>query len=518
MKRIFAKLTLVTLLPGVSLGQTAATPPVFEVADVHVSAPGSTPTGGFAAGGRFELRGATMLDLITTAYGVEPEVVIGGPGWLNTDRFDIIAKAASASASQETLQAMLQALLADRFKLEVRHDLKEMPVYALVVGRKGVKLQPAANPGKPESSRVDGAPGLNNHRACRSFTMTDLAGLLPQIARNFVVYPVVDMTGLTGSYDFQLDWMGMGLYAAAKANPDGPPAVSMFDALEKIGLKLEEQKKPMPVIAVDHVNRTPADNPPGVTKQIPAVLTEFEVAEVRPSKPGAVAAGQEGRTEFRNGRLEMLNVTLKALISAACDAEDDAIAGGPSWLDTDRFDLIAKAPATAPEDVVPGMLKTLIIQRFKLTTHKEDRPLPVFALELGKRSPKLKEADGSARSECKIVVGEKGRTYACQNTTMAQLAERLPEVAQAYIVHPMVDLTGLKGAYDFDLTWTPRGRLPKLGAKAGDGQGTPEASMPEGDVTVFEAVDKQLGLQLRERKYPRPVIVVDHVDRTPREN
>ncbi len=224
----------------------------------------------------------------------------------------------------------------------------------------------------------------------------------------------------------------MGLYAAAKANPDGLPAVSMFDAASrKIGLKLEEQKKPMPVIVVDNVNRTPTDNPPGVTKQIPAVLTEFEVAEVRPSKPGAVAAGQEGRFEFRNGRLEMLNVTLKALISAAYDAEDDAIAGGPSWLDTDRFDLIAKAPATAPEDVVQGMLKTLIIQRFKLTTHKEDRAPARIRAGTGKRSPKLKEADGSARNRnAKSLWARKARTYACQNTTMAQLAERLPEVAQ----------------------------------------------------------------------------------------
>jgi uncharacterized protein (TIGR03435 family) len=170
MQRIFASLSLFTILSGVSLGQSNATQPMFEAADVHISAPGSTLTGGLAPGGRFELRGATMLDLITTAYGVEPDVVIGGPSWLNTDRFDIIARAASPAASQEALQAMLQALLADRFKLEIRHEQKDMPVYALVVGKKGAKLQPAANPGKPESSRVDGAPGVNNHRACRSFT------------------------------------------------------------------------------------------------------------------------------------------------------------------------------------------------------------------------------------------------------------------------------------------------------------------------------------------------------------
>jgi uncharacterized protein (TIGR03435 family) len=300
---------------------------VFEVADAHVSAPGSELRGGFAPGGRLDLRGATMLDLISVAYSVDSDMVTGGPSWLNTDRFDIIARAAPAAASKETLQAMLQALLADRFKLAVRQEQRDMPVYALLVGKKGVKLQPVANPERPESSRVDGEPGLN-HRACRSFTMADLAGLLPQIARNYVVHPVVDMTGLTGSYDFQLDWMGLGPYMAAKANPDGPPPVSIFDAIEKIGLKLEEQKKPAPVIVIDHVNRTPTSNPPGVTKTIPETPTEFEVAEVRPSKSGVAAAGQDGRIEFRNGRLEMLGATLKEIISVAYDVDDDTVAGG----------------------------------------------------------------------------------------------------------------------------------------------------------------------------------------------
>jgi len=147
------------------------------------------------------------------------------------------------------------------------------------------------------------------------------------------------------------------------------------------------------------------------------------------------------------------------------------------------------------------MLKTLIVQRFKLATHNDQQPLPVFALVLGKGAPKLRKSDGSARSECKRGLGPIGITFTCRNTTLAQLAELLPNVAGAYITHPMVDLTGLEDAYDFDLTWTPKNRLPDAGG-----------------LTVFEAIDKQLALKLEERKHPMPVIVIDHVERTPIED
>lgn len=148
--------------------------------------------------------------------------------------------------------------------------------------------------------------------------------------------------------------------------------------------------------------------------------------------------------------------------------------------------------------------------------------MPVFALVLGKRGPKLKETDGSARSECKLTPAETGRAYVCRNTTMAQLAERLPDVAGAYLVHPLVDLTGLKGAYDFTLTWTPRAMLQSGAGRGGDigppAGGVTQASTPDGDLTVFEAIDKQLGLKLEEQKHPMPAIVIDHVERIPAEN
>jgi uncharacterized protein (TIGR03435 family) len=364
-------------------------------------------------GGRFELRGATMLDLIGIAYGVEPAMVVGGPTWLTVDKFDVIAKAPSASASEENLQAMLKTLLADRFKLAAHQDTKDMPAYVLTVGKGGAKLHPAASPGPRKTSRGEGDPSINNHLKCESFSMADLAEMLPQFARNWVDHPVVDKTGLNGSFDFQLDWMGPNPYRAAKANPDGPTAVNVFDAVEKIGLKLDAQKQPMPVLVVDSVNEKPADNPPGVTTKIPAFPAEFEVAELRPAKPGTLPAypgqlgsgemGSMGRFEIQNGRVEIMNVTLKGLIAVAYDTTMGRISGAPKWMEEDRFDVIAKTGATAPYEAITGMLKKLIVERFKLTTHTEDQVMPVYVLTAGKKL-KLKESDGTARSECKIVL------------------------------------------------------------------------------------------------------------------
>jgi uncharacterized protein (TIGR03435 family) len=115
---------------------------------------------------------------------------------------------------------------------------------------------------------------------------------------------------------------------------------------------------------------------------------------------------------------------------------------------------------------------------------------------------------GAARSQCDLINADQGRSFTCRNTTMTQLADRLPDVAQAYFTLPLVDLTGLKDAYDFTLTWTPKGRPPRL---PGDAAG--QASTPAGGLTVFEAIERQLGLRIEERKHPMPVIVIDRAEK-----
>jgi uncharacterized protein (TIGR03435 family) len=494
-------------LAGVSLGvfaasltfaQAPATRLAFEKADIHLSVPGSGEEGGFLPEGRFECRATTMLKLISIAYGVNTDLVVGGPDWLATDRFDVVAKAPSRQASRGDLMEMLRGLLADRFGLVVREEQRDMPVYLLVVGPKGLKMRPSVNPQGPDCPTVDGDPGMN-HRACRDYGMADLSKLLPQIARNYVDHPVVDTTGLDGFYNFPLDWMSKPTYVAAKA--DGSPAVSLFDALDKVGLKLSPGTRPMQAIVISHVNPTPTED----AKQAPAP-TQFEAAEVRPSKS---ATQRAGLSALPGGEVQILGYTLHDLVALAFEVKSGRVDGGPKWLDSDRFDVIAKSPEAMSPHALSGMLKSLLVDHFRLQTHIEDRPVPVFALVTEKESPRLKESDGSARSQCDLLTADTGRSFNCRNTTMAQLAERLPDVAQAYITLPMVDLTGLKSAYDFTLTWTPKN--PTSDRRGADIGG--QATTPTGGLTVFEAIDKQLGLKLEERKHPLPVVVIDRAEK-----
>jgi len=508
MKPIVAGICLAFLLSGLLPGQSKAR---FEVADVHVSPPGTRQgDGGFMPGGRVELHGATMLDLISYANEVSPDKILGGPAWLNTDRFEIVAKA-PAGTSPEALPAMLKALIVDRFKLVTHEDKKDMPVFILTA-KNGIKLPKAASDGPPRLSRGEGDPALNIHWKCTSYTMEALAEFLPEQAGGFFNHPVVDETYLKGAFDFQLDWMGINIYRRAKANPDGPPAVGAFEAVEKLGLHVEPGTRPMAIIVVDSVNQTPTPNPDGVTAKIPEFPKEFEVAEVRPTKtlsvPGAQSLGPMGTATLENGRLQITSATLQGLVTLAFEIDPKMLIGAPKWMEEDRFDVIAKTARDVPFEAVQGMLKTLLVQQFKLVTHSEVQPVPVYVLEAGKK-PKLKESDGTARSDCKIENTDR-RYFVCQNTTMAQFAERLPDRAGAYIHPPVLDLTELKGAYDFRLYWTPKNLLQSTAAKSGDA-----ASTPVDDLTVFEAVDKQLGLKLEEQKHPVPVVVIDKVERTP---
>src|SRR5438477_8466142 len=134
MMRAFITISLVALVSAAALGQSPSA--AFDVADVHVSARTANPnmSGGILRAGRYELRKATMVDLIRNAYGVDADKVIGGPSWLETDRFDVIALAPPAT-SPETVKQMLQALLADRFKLTVHTDSKSLPTFVLTVGK-----------------------------------------------------------------------------------------------------------------------------------------------------------------------------------------------------------------------------------------------------------------------------------------------------------------------------------------------------------------------------------------------
>ncbi|MGC2697382.1 MAG: TIGR03435 family protein [Candidatus Angelobacter sp.] len=252
---------LLLFLPA-ALGQSAKPLLAFQSIEIRASQPGDqVVTLGILPDGHIRFRNTTLRKIIAAAYNVDDALVTGGPVWLDSDRFDIVAQAPS-TASQADRLAMLQALLADRFKLAVRHDKKVNLVYILTVGKNGPKLQPAANSVLKNCAPTTGDP-KQAHLLCHSFSMADLADLLPRVAPNYLELPVVDRTGLAGVYDFQVDWMGRrpfdaAMESAAAGAPRDPLAVSIFDAVAKLGLSLEKHDDPKDTIVVERAERIPA--------------------------------------------------------------------------------------------------------------------------------------------------------------------------------------------------------------------------------------------------------------------
>src|SRR5438132_589728 len=515
MKPLIATL-LAVFLAVIAFGQSTENLPAFETADVHVSpkSVNQNMRGGSMPGDRFELRNATMLDLIVTAYGVPAEKVLGGPSWLELDRFDVIAKA-PRNSSDDTTKMMLRALLADRFKLVFHNEDKPITAYVLTAPKRGAQLkQTDGSPTNCQGVPQNPTPGEIPYQvvSCHNMTMAQLADRLRQMASAYIDNPVIDATDLQGSWDFTIKFTGRGNLAAA-----GAAGITPFDALDKqLGLKLELQKRPSPVMVVDRVNQKPADNPPDVVQKLPARPTEFEVAEIKTSPAGVTT--QSGGFQ-PGGRIDVRGFTMKNLIMVAWDVPEIMLAGQPKWFETERYDIVAKAPASvsvsgAPIDIdaLRGMLRNLVIDRFKLKTHTEDQPVQVYALLSPKRENKLKKADPSSRSSCKMSIAAPTasaatmRVYVCQNTTMAQLAEKLQGSAGGYIDRPIVDVTGLEGGWDFTFTFSPRNVFDAA------------TNAPNGSLSLFEAIDKQLGLKLEMQKHPVPVLVIDQVEQKPTEN
>ena len=196
---------------------------------------------------------------------------------------------------------------------------------------------------------------------------------------------------------------------------------------------------------------------------------------------------------------------------------------GPSWLDEDCFEIVAKMPEGATSDQIPAMLQALLVERFKLAAHKEDRPRPVYALVVGKGGPKFKAADLNFRR-----MGPRSGVVsfrAATNTrgfkgsmTMASLAHFL----STSLDRPVQDFTGLTGAYDIDLSWAPDpgiDRPLRSSEAARAASADARADLPAAPTdTIFTAIRDSLGLRLEPRNAQVEMLVIDHVERIPTEN
>lgn len=253
---------LLLILPVAAIAQTEAPPrptPAFDVASVRTSQY-NRESGGRGRGmpfGRKPIQitpesvmthNATLKDVIAWAYDVKL-FQVSGPDWLNTERYDIAAKAAGQSA-EDQLRAMMQTLLADRFKLALHRATKETQAYVLVVGKGGSKLV---------ESKSDGDSDIqaDQSRMLVTISRTPLSQLTDML---YMVLntPVLDETGLTGKYDLNINvakYVGMG--ADGSMDPVGLIQTALQD---EMGLKLESRKVTLDMLVIDHAEKSAGEN------------------------------------------------------------------------------------------------------------------------------------------------------------------------------------------------------------------------------------------------------------------
>jgi uncharacterized protein (TIGR03435 family) len=246
---IVSAFSLFTFIGGAQGQSTGTVKPHFEVAAVKPSnpTPGPNDRRAFSSNGRFEASGLSLVALVSYAYGVENyQISQTGPGWIYSDRYDIVAKE-GGNVSNDQVLLMVQSLLEDRFKLMLHRETKELPVFALIVGKNGLKLKKSADDAR-YSIRVSGDQWTVTH--------LDMPGLATRLSRE-VGRTVVDMTGVTGPFDFTLEWAHEHPPDANGADSGAP---SLFTAVEEqLGLKLEPRKQATELLTIERVER-PSEN------------------------------------------------------------------------------------------------------------------------------------------------------------------------------------------------------------------------------------------------------------------
>jgi uncharacterized protein (TIGR03435 family) len=359
---------------------------------------------------------------------------------------------------------------------------------------------------------------------------------------------VTDQTELKGAWDFEfkttLQFMMLGA-----ASTD---TITIFDAVDKqLGLKLTATKAALKVIVVESAQK-PTPNPAGVAESLAITLPkEFDVADVKPSDPG----GRGRRIQVtRGGGVNFQNLPLRTLILQAWGINNDMLVDAPNMQEAlqNSYTIIAKPPVwngpaaggpapepgpgqpvTSPDDTDAAwlMMRALLADRFKLAMHKEERELSAWKLIAAK--PKMKKADPSERTKTDEAPGADGkdprtampsrsRLVMFQNVTMDQFADKLEGIS-AYLHAPVRNATGIDGAYDFTINFSPVGAAQAGGrggnsGPEGNGNAVAEAADPNGAITLFEAIEQQLGLKLVEEKRAVPVFVIDHVESKPTDN
>ena len=234
--------------------------PGFDVATIKPTRP-ETPGRLYAFRGRqLTTINTTASNLIGFAYGLHPRQIVNGPEWIEKDAYDVTGTPdVDGTPNQRQMRTMIQKLLTDRFKLTFHRDKQELPAYALTVGRNGPKLTKSAGDPNGLPSRLFRAPGL---RPAQNASMTEFASVMQSAGLD---RPVVDRTGITGRYDFTLNWTPddsqfRSLGARVPPAPENTTVPGLFTAIEEqLGLRLESTRAPVEVLVIDRVDKPTPD-------------------------------------------------------------------------------------------------------------------------------------------------------------------------------------------------------------------------------------------------------------------
>jgi uncharacterized protein (TIGR03435 family) len=500
---------------------------------------------------RFDMRHATVFDMIELAYNLgeqdddrENAAIVGGPSWIDFDRFDLTAKvpslkpaalnagpAGAANSPQdprEPIRPVLKRVLAERFHLKYHTEDRPLPGFVVTVAKDGPRLAEAKAPDDAGicQGAWDKANPVQFTLTCTSETIAEFIAARDQ---DFS-HPILDHTGLNKRYDFSLK-----LLLPRDVHTRDDRARVFTDAFGKqLGLLVTRGDVPQPAIVVDKVDRNPTPNPPEIAKLIPPLPDlEFDVASIH------LATDKEPESQVRIGgsQITFTSFSLLELITRAWQLPTGAMLGDAvSSLPKTRYTIMVKLPPDVDgraiyqdPDQLANMLQKLLIDRFQIKYHWGEWTQPdAYVLLAG--TPKMKKADPNSRTFCKFgpAEGDKPARYAgspydsefhCQNVTMAQFADLVQSVATD-VKNRVPDKTGLAGSYDFTVFCTGNRTLQTRTATAAQEskQNGDAIQAPVEGISVEDAFRKQLGLRLEKQPLTLPALVLDHFEQTPTAN
>jgi uncharacterized protein (TIGR03435 family) len=536
-RRVAKNCVLAILIMGWSFGAVAAAAQprvsvtVFERVEIRVSPENTIPQmRATRSEDRYELRNATFVDLISTAWDVSADNVLGGPEWLDTDRFDVLAQAPTGT-TPERLKAMLQGLLRDRFGLVTHGRTEAVPAYTITVGSRN-QLQAgnaSALSGCDLKQNISTAPGVPRPPVtlvCENVSMGAFAKVLSDLreASGYLLgYPILDRTGLRGARSFHLKWTPRNAWHADPVAPDG---TTLFDAIDnQLGLSLNLTTVPMPVVVIDHVRRP-------VAVKSPDAKMRFVTADISSDDRNDLTVPC-GHIDLQQGGHVHIHMTLRSLIlESQGDFKPHRIIDRSNRLDTTCWEVLAKAPVRPHAPIglngsewngvdinsVRMMLRTLLQERFRLVSHVERRPVSGFALIAA--DARLRKAEPANRPGCtdglpahasrsnwrdpRLTNPLASRLITCRNVTLARFAAELNRLNTG-ADGPIVNATAISGRYDVAVNFSPGAWFHAA-----------QAPQPSNQLIPFaQALRTQLGLGLQTRELSEDVLIIDHVEDQP---